>query len=55
MGRPCYVEFNFLLTQRAETGSYLRLMAKPYEPTMRVFKLVKALGTPKQSYSAQEY
>jgi hypothetical protein len=41
-GRPCYVEFNFLLTQRAETGSYLRLMAKPYEPTMRTFKLEKA-------------
>jgi len=42
MGRPCYVEFNFQVTQRAEAGTFLRLMAKPYEPTMRLFKLQKA-------------
>merc|ERR1719440_2448406 len=42
MGRPCYVEFNFQLTQLAKIGTFLRLMAKPYEPTMRVFVLQKA-------------
>jgi len=42
MGRPCYIEFNFQVTQTAKVGTFLRLMAKPYEPTMRVFVLQKA-------------
>jgi len=42
MGRPCYVDFNFQVTQRAEIGTFLRVTAQPYEPTMRVFKLEEA-------------
>mmetsp|Transcript_142909 Transcript_142909/g.247385 ORF Transcript_142909/g.247385 Transcript_142909/m.247385 type:complete len:2516 (+) Transcript_142909:3-7550(+) len=41
MSRPCYVEFDFELTQEGKIGNFLRLSGAPYEPTMRVFYVEK--------------
>jgi len=41
MSRPCYVEFQFQLTQRGEVGHFLRISGRPYEATMRTFYVEK--------------
>jgi len=42
MGRPAYAEFHFHLSIAAEVGHFLKISAKPYEPTLAKFTLVES-------------
>lgn len=42
MGRPAYAEFHFQLSIRANVGDFLKISAKPYEPTLTTFTLVES-------------
>jgi len=45
MGKPAFVEFHFSLTQIAQSGTYLRISASPYRPTVSLFTLQVGLST----------